>query len=109
MGMRDANDPDYVLGARHPLSAAALKKEEPPSQPPEPKGPELTYGQKAVGLTFNPSGDLKVRHLKEIFAEAIDTLATHLAEGYLADEIRKEAVMRAIDAQMWAVKTVTFK
>jgi hypothetical protein len=35
---------------------------------------ELTYGQKAVGLTFNPSGDEKVQKAKELFAQAIDLM-----------------------------------
>jgi hypothetical protein len=31
---------------------------------------ELSYGEKAVGLTFNPSGDEKVQKVKELYAES---------------------------------------
>ena len=33
---------------------------------------ELTYGQKAVGLTFNPSNNPKVQEIKELYAKIID-------------------------------------
>ena len=35
---------------------------------------ELTFGQKAVGLTFNPPGDDKVALAKQLMAETIDLL-----------------------------------
>ena len=35
---------------------------------------ELTFGQKAVGLTFNPSNDPNVQKIKEQFAAVIDTM-----------------------------------
>lgn len=35
---------------------------------------ELTYGQKTVGLTFNPSGNDDVQKIKQAFANAIDPL-----------------------------------
>ena len=35
---------------------------------------ELTFGEKAVGLTFNPSGDQTVHELKEAYAKVIDIL-----------------------------------
>ncbi len=35
---------------------------------------EQTFGQKAVGLSFNPSGDDEVGKAKQIFANAIDQL-----------------------------------
>lgn len=41
---------------------------------------ELTYGQQAVGLTFNPSGNEKVQKVKELYAEIID----------LCDSLRKD-------------------
>ena len=33
---------------------------------------ELTFGEKAVGITFNPSGDEKVQKVKELYAQIID-------------------------------------
>jgi len=37
---------------------------------------EMTYSEKAVGLTFNPSGDAKVQEVKELYAKIIDLLNT---------------------------------
>lgn len=71
---------------------------------------ELTYGEKAVGLTFNPSGDEKVNAIKQAYANIIDIL----------DQLRKEAgqgekgrhlsvaITDAETAQMRAVKGITF-
>lgn len=35
---------------------------------------ELTYGEKAVGLTFNPSNYPTVQKIKECYAEIIDMM-----------------------------------
>jgi hypothetical protein len=35
---------------------------------------ELTFGEKAVGLTFNPSNNPAVQAIKEKFADVIDEL-----------------------------------
>lgn len=35
---------------------------------------QMTFGEKAVGLTFNPSGDEKVNRAKQLMADAIDLL-----------------------------------
>lgn len=40
---------------------------------------EVTFGQKAVGFTFNPSNDPNVMAIKDVFAKAIDLLATQRA------------------------------
>ena len=34
----------------------------------------FSYGQKAVGLTFNPSGDTSVQKIKELYAQIIDIM-----------------------------------
>jgi hypothetical protein len=72
---------------------------------------ELSYGEKAVGLTFNPSNDAKVDEVKALYAKIID----------LCDVMRKEAgpgekgrllsvaITEAQSAQMWAVKGITWK
>ncbi len=81
---------------------------------------ELTFGEKAVGLTFNPSGDEVVAKIKRLYAEIIDTLTAEiidtLTKGNLdngATGLKGRFTERAIDdavaAQMWAVKAVTFK
>lgn len=70
---------------------------------------ELTFGEKAVGLAFNPSGDEKVTALKEHYAAIIDILNDDRGEN--RDErarLASVAITEAQGAQMWAVKAVTF-
>ena len=71
----------------------------------------LTYGEKAVGLTFNPSGDTNVQRLKELYAEVIDICDNLRFEAGQGDKGRllSVAITEAQGAQMWAVKGVTFK
>lgn len=72
---------------------------------------ELTFGQKAVGLTFNPSGDDAVGKIKQIFADAIDQL-NDLREATSSAEVKRMcsvAITDAQTAQMWAVKAITWK
>ncbi len=76
----------------------------------------LTFGGKAVGLTFNPSGDQRVQKIKELYANIIDELAGPNGENIgsngetgLKGRILGRAINDAIGAQMWAVKAVTFK
>lgn len=75
------------------------------------EGRPLTYGEKAVGITFNPGGREDVNTCKATFAKAIDQL----------DELRKEAgqsekgrllsaaITQIQTAQMWAVKGITWQ
>lgn len=75
----------------------------------EPQNRELTYGEKAVGLLFNPSGDPKVARVKELYAEIIDILNDDRGEN--RDERARHAsvgITEAETAQMRAVKTLTF-
>lgn len=72
---------------------------------------ELTYGQKAVGLTFNPSGDALVQAVKQGYANIIDDLA-NLREQTSDPEKKclcSIAITEAQTAQMWAVKAITWK
>ena len=75
---------------------------------------ELTYGERAVGLDFNPSGDPTVHHLKQLFAKAIDELSemrSGLEHPIDAEKARlcSIAITEAQGAQMWAVKAVTWR
>lgn len=73
---------------------------------------ELTYGQKAVGLTFNPSNDPEVQAVKEAFAEAIDKIQAVRAKDTTPSEkgaMLTLAIREAQSAQMWAVKGITWK
>jgi hypothetical protein len=71
----------------------------------------LTYGEKAVGLSFNPSGDAKVNKLKELFAEIIDIcLNSGEAAGRgEAARLYSVAITQAQAARMWAVKAATWR
>lgn len=71
---------------------------------------EMTLGEKAVGLNFNPSGDPTVAKLKEYYAAIIDILNDDRGEN--RDErarLASVAITEAQGAQMWAVKAVTFQ
>lgn len=72
---------------------------------------ETTYGAKAVGLSFNPSGDPVVNELKRLFSEIIDicnNMRIECANGERA-RLYSVAITEAQTAQMWAVKAQTFK
>ena len=51
----------------------------------------LTFGQKAVGLTFNPSGDPRVVRAKQLIADAIDLL----------EEVHKEKTDDGAASSTW--------
>ena len=73
---------------------------------------EQTFGQKAVGLSFNPSGTTEVERIKSLFAEVIDGLdSLRGAAGATPEQKRLAslAITEAQGAQMWAVKAVTWK
>ncbi|MBN9410848.1 MAG: hypothetical protein J0H69_17015 [Burkholderiales bacterium] len=78
----------------------------------EPAQRELTFGEKAVGLSFNPSGNKTVEFIKRDFALAIDRLhALRSAESATADQIRmySVAITELQTGQMWAVKAATWQ
>ena len=71
---------------------------------------ELTFGQKAVGLTFNPGGNPSVDSIKTDFAKIIDGL-NEIRSGIDNPEVKRMlsiAITEAQTAQMWAVKAVTW-
>lgn len=74
---------------------------------------ELTFGEKLVGLSFNPSGDSKVQQVKEICAKLADILYDDIPEDgertYLQDTLFNKAVGDILDAQMTSVKLLTLK
>lgn len=70
-----------------------------------------TFGQKAVGLAFNPSGDDAVAKCKQIFADAIDQMH-EIRNSTDSNEVKRMAsvaITEAQTAQMWAVKAITWK
>lgn len=71
---------------------------------------ELTYGEKAVGLTFNPSQDPKVAQIKELYAKIIDIINDSVdANPSEKSRLLKIAITEAQTAQMWAVKGLTYQ
>lgn len=73
-----------------------------------------TYGQKAVGLSFNPSGDDEVHACKSAFASEIDRmheLRNHAAANRRSEQARLAsiAINELQSAQMWAVKAITWR
>lgn len=70
-----------------------------------------TYGARAVGLTFNPSGDPKVHQMKRLFAEIIDLCndARKAVGGSEQARLFSVAITEAQAAQMWAVKALTWR
>ena len=71
----------------------------------------MSFGEKAVGLTFNPSGDPTVRKLKGLYAEIIDICDAARKNGAGNEQKRlfSVAITEAQGAQMWAVKAATWR
>ena len=71
---------------------------------------ELTFGERAVGISFNPSQNPEVREIKEKSATLIDLL--HAARTQSLDPEKGRMFSLAITelqtAQMWAVKAITW-
>ena len=77
----------------------------------EPKDEQaLSFGEKAVGLTFNPSNNEAVQQIKEKFAAVIDNLNDfrNATEDGEVKRMLSVAITEAQTAQMWAVKAVTW-
>lgn len=72
---------------------------------------QMTFGERAVGLTFNPSGDAYVHQMKEQAAKFIDSCHT-LREEATDPEVKRMysiAITEAQTAQMFAVKAATWR
>ena len=72
---------------------------------------ELSYGQKAVGLTFNPSNDDKVALCKQKFADLIDEM-NNLRNQTLSQEVKRMCSISITElqtTQIWCVKSLTWK
>jgi hypothetical protein len=76
---------------------------------------ELSFGEKACGVSFNPGGNPVVDSIKRNFANIVDELEAlrqQSAKERPQDvEVRRMlsiAITDAQTAQMWAVKAVTW-
>lgn len=72
---------------------------------------EMTFGEKAVGLAFNPSKDDKVGFVKLQYAAIIDNLhdLRSMSESPEVKRMCSVAITEAQTAQMWAVKAITWR
>lgn len=87
-----------------------------------PNERELTFGEKAVGLTFNPGGHPFVNDVKSVYAKMIDilndereSLKKDMDAKQEVNEARSEklrmyslAITELQTSQMWAVKAITW-
>jgi hypothetical protein len=74
--------------------------------------PELSFGQKLVGLTFNPSGDDKVARAKQLCAELADLVHKDYYENKttpLKVDLFRHTIGEILNAQMNVVKLLTLK
>jgi hypothetical protein len=71
----------------------------------------MTYGEKAVGLAFNPSADNAVDVAKRTCAALIDQMNNLRTTSHDAEVKRMAsvAITEIQTAQMWAVKAITWK
>lgn len=73
---------------------------------------EITFGEKLVGLTFNPSNDDKVGKAKKLCAELADLLNEHNQENdstQFSQRLFSHAICEILNAQMNVVKVLTLK
>ena len=72
--------------------------------------PPLTFGQKACGVTFNPSRSVDVDDVKEKCANLVDYLNNLRSESIQGEKKRmlSLAITDMQTAQMWAVKAITW-
>lgn len=72
---------------------------------------ELTFGEKACGVSFNPGGSLEVGILKQLYAGLVDALHKRREEA-TDPEVKRMLSIAITDtqtAQMWAIKAVTWQ
>lgn len=73
---------------------------------------EFTFGEKAVGLNFNPGGNPAVNDCKRDFAIQIDRmndLRNNPESSPEKKRLASVAITELQTAQMWAVKAITWK
>jgi hypothetical protein len=72
---------------------------------------ELTFGEKSVGITFNPSNNQKVENVKRYYADIIDNLndKRNNSDNPEVKRMLSVAITDAQTSQMWAVKAITWQ
>jgi hypothetical protein len=71
---------------------------------------ELTFGEKACGVNFNPGGLEHVDRLKADFAVIVDVLnvTREMSNNPEVKRMLSIAITETQTAQMWAVKAITW-
>ena len=72
---------------------------------------KMTWGEMAVGLTFNPGNNPDVDACKREFAVVIDRMQDLFNQPNQLPEVQRMAeiaIQNAQTAQMWAVKAITW-
>lgn len=79
------------------------------ADPQEPR--PLTYGEKAVGVTFNPAANPTVNDIKNHCANLVDYFNNlrGTTESVEQKRMLSIAITELQTAQMWAVKAVTWQ
>ena len=73
--------------------------------------PPLDFGQRASGVSFNPSGDPLVNDIKQVSADFINLLnnARASTENPEVKRMYSVAITEIQTAQMWGVKAATWE
>lgn len=89
----------------------AQKKEDETEAEYQKIAKQKTFGMKAVGIGFNPSGNQSVYECKKCYADQIDQLNDFRNDPAVPSEAKRlasVAITEAQGAQMWAVKALTW-
>lgn len=90
-----------------------LSKDSPKTQPMPSQQPiqNPSFGQKAVDINFNPSGDDQVGLCKQAFANEINRMNDLRSISTSPEQKRlcSVAITEMQGAQMWCVKALTWK
>jgi hypothetical protein len=72
---------------------------------------EMTFGEKACGVSFNPDGNPTVAQIKADFAALVDNLnnVREVCNNGEKARMLSIAITELQTAQMWAVKAVTWQ
>jgi len=72
---------------------------------------ELSFGEKAVGMTFNPGNNPEVDHIKGYCADIIEILNNARVNTTNNEKKRmySEAITNIQTGQMWGVKAATWQ
>lgn len=71
---------------------------------------EMTFGERACGVSFNPGGNQDVAFIKSMYAQLVDDLDQRRQQS-TDPEVKRMlsiAITETQTAQMWAVKAVTW-